>query len=417
MDQPYDVLMQPLELPCGVTVKNRFFKAPMSEAMGAKDLGPTPELSKLYHRWALGGTGVLVTGNVMVDPRHMGEPGNVVVEDERHLSDLKQWATAGTANGAHLWMQLNHPGLQSPRSVNSSPVAPSAVKPPEGLEGAFAAPRALTLDEIDEIKQRFVTSATIAKKAGFSGVEVHAAHGYLLSQFLSPATNRRTDAYGGSLDNRMRLLVEIVQSVREAVGTSFPIGVKLNSSDGDQSGFSEEDSLQVAARLSQLGVDVLDISGGTYSQPMMQTGSGVFFADYARRLAEVVHTPVALTGGFRTPEQMAEALTSGMSDLVGIGRPLVVNPELPNEIEAGHVRPVTLPRVTTGCSQLDRKLQGVMVNTWYELQLRRIAQGRDVAMHGDGDHLRGNGWAAMLFALRMHGPAALKQRRLGKRTS
>lgn len=415
MDGKYDVLMQPLELPCGVTVKNRFFKAPMNEAMGTREFGPSPELARLYRRWALGGTGILVTGNVMVDHRHLGEPGNVVVEDERHLAALEEWAAAGTANGAQLWMQLNHPGLQSPRSVNPAPVAPSAVNPPTGLEGAFTAPRALTLDEVHDVRQRFVTAATVAQRAGFTGVEVHAAHGYLLSQFLSPATNHRTDEYGGSLDNRMRLLVEIVQAIREAVGPAFPIGVKLNSSDGDPRGLTEDDSLLVAARLSREGVDVLDVSGGTYTRPTMQDGVGVFFADYARRLSEVVPTPVALTGGFRTPEQMAEAVDTGMSELVGLGRPLVVNPEWPNEILDGRVHPVRLPRITTGSKRADRKLQGVMVNTWYEMQLRRLARGQGVRLRGRGDRAHGDGWAAMGFALRLHGPAALQRRRLGQR--
>ena len=257
MSTTRSVLAEPLTLPCGVTVKNRFFKAPMHEALGTPDLAPSQNIVDLYGRWAAGGAGILVTGNVAVDFRHLGEPGNIVVEDETHLEMLRHWAQAGTAHGTQLWMQINHPGRQSPRSVNRRPVAPSEVPDDGGYGQFFEPPRELSREEIGDIVRRFVTTARVAKKAGFTGVQIHAAHGYLVSQFLSPVDNHRTDEYGGSLEGRMRFLVEVYQGMRETLGPDFPISVKLNSSDGEPGGMTQEDSLRVAARLSELlGVDV-----------------------------------------------------------------------------------------------------------------------------------------------------------------
>ena len=288
---------------------------------------------------------------------------------------LRRWAQAGTAHGTQLWVQINHPGRQSPRSVNRHPVAPSEIPDAGGYSQFFEPPRELSREEIGDIVRRFVTTARVAKKAGFTGVEIHAAHGYLISQFLSPADNHRTDEYGGSLEGRMRFLIEIYQGMRETLGRDFPIAVKLNSSDGDSGGMSQEDSLRVAARLSELGVDVLEVSGGTYRKPVFEeTDSsaedrrrGVYFADYARRLKELVSMPLALTGGFRSAADMEEAV-----------------------------------------SELDEALGGVLVIGWYEMQMHRLAQGGYASAQG-------NGLAALAFTLRRHGLGALMPRRVARR--
>lgn len=411
------VLAEPLTLPCGVTVKNRFFKAPMHEALGTPGLGPSQDIVDLYGRWAAGGSGVLVTGNVAVDSRHLGEPGNIVVEDESHLEMLRRWAQAGTAGGTQLWMQINHPGRQSPRSVNLHPVAPSKISSAGGYGRFFAPPRELSREEIDDVVRRFVTTARVAKKAGFTGVEIHAAHGYLISQFLSPVDNHRTDEYGGSLEGRMRFLIEIYQGMRETLGPDFPIAVKLNSSDGDPGGMSQEDSLRVAVRLSELGVDVLEISGGTYRKPVFEeTDSsvedhrrGVYFADYARRLKELVSMPVALTGGFRSASDMEEAVAEGVTDFVGIGRPLALVPDLPQRILNGvGRRRIELPRISTRVKALDEALGGVLLIGWYEMQMHRLARGVYASAHG-------NGLAALAFTVRRHGFGALMPRRARRR--
>ncbi|QOL35238.1 NADH:flavin oxidoreductase/NADH oxidase family protein [Bifidobacterium lemurum] len=414
-------LASPLVLRCGATARNRFLKAPMNEALAGPEARPTAEHVTLYRRWADSGCGILVTGNVMVDRNQLGEPGNVAVEDERDLPTLRAWAKAGAANGAQLWMQINHPGKQSPATINPHPVAPSATGTSGEYSRFFASPRELSVDEIHAIVRRFATTAAIARKAGFTGVEIHAAHGYLINQFLSPLDNRRADEYGGSLDNRMRFLTEVVEAAREAVGEDFPVAVKINSSDGIDGGFSEEESLKVIARLDAMGVDLIDISGGTMAgKPVIQTNGGaaedqtrgVYFAGFATKLRALFddgkeHMAVALTGGFRSAPDMRRALESGMADVVGLGRPLVVAPNFPKQVMAGGFeRPLRLPRVSTGVRALDRAFNGVLVISWYESQMHRLAVGK--APKTDGRHL---GIMALAFALRKHGPGALAPRR------
>lgn len=400
----------PLHLPSGAVLKNRFFKSAMHEAMGTKTNAPKASIAKLYRTWAQGGADVLVTGNVMVDRRHPGEPGNIIIEDERDLPLLKEWATAGTANNTHLWMQINHPGKQSPKSVNANPVGPSAVGMGGDVAALFAVPRALTTEEIREVQQRFITTALIAQKAGFTGVQIHAAHGYLMSQFLSPEHNQRTDEYGGSLENRQRFLVEVYQLMRQKLGAGFPISVKLNSSDGTEQGFSLEDSLATARRLSELGVDVIEISGGTYSTPTMHSaeapaGSRVTFGDYAAQLREVVDTPVCVTGGFRDVAGIEQALTDGVTDLVGVARPFALYPDMPQQILDGSTRTFALRRLTTGSKSMDRKLGGLLGIVGYELQMHAIAAGKQPAI------TRWTGLQALGHALWHHGRAALVTRR------
>ena len=396
----------PLELPCGTTVKNRLVKAAMSEGLATPSGGPSDQHIDLYRRWAEGGAGVLVTGAVMVDPEHLGEPNTVVVADDRHLDALREWAEAGTANDTQLWMQLNHPGKQSPRSVNKYPVAPSVV-PMEGpAERFFATPRELTVDDIKLIVWRFGYAARIAQSTGFTGVQIHAAHGYLINQFLSPNDNKRTDEYGGDLESRMRLLVEIYEAIRDEVGAEFPISVKLNSSDGVSGGFDEDESLVVAEKLSELGVDVIEVSGGTYTAPLMQgekvdasgdTGE-IYFGDYAKQLRDKVSAPVLLTGGFRCAADIERGL-DGLADLIGMARPLVMVPEYPNElIKQGSRKLVRLPRLSTGSKKLDEPLEHLLGTNWYEMQMDRITDGRAIG---------GDGLATLWFTLKNHGLTGL----------
>ena len=191
---------------------------------------------------------MLLSGNIQVDRDHLERPGNVVIErspDAAMLAALASWARAATRHGNHFWAQLSHAGRQTMKNVNPHPKAPSAVK--VGLPGGqFGEPVALTTEEIRELVRRFGVAAAACKTAGFTGVQVHAAHGYLMSSFLSPRTNLREDAYGGSLENRARALLEAVGACREAVGPDFPVAVKLNSADFQKGGFAFEDSLQVA---------------------------------------------------------------------------------------------------------------------------------------------------------------------------
>jgi 2,4-dienoyl-CoA reductase-like NADH-dependent reductase (Old Yellow Enzyme family) len=339
-------LARPLALPGGGALPNRIVKAAMSEVLAQRDTGaPTEALVQLYSRWASSGAGLLLTGNVMVSRDSRGEPGNVVIEDERDLALLKRWAAAAQEHGAQLWMQINHAGRQVPRSVTAHTVAPSAVAM-KGVGGLFSRPRALEEGEIEAIVDRFAETARIAKLAGFAGVQIHAAHGYLISQFLSPLANLREDAWGGDAERRMRFLLEIVRATRAAVGPSFPIAVKLNSADFQRGGFGEDESMAVVEALAKEGIDLLEISGGNYESPAMMgspklaprkstVAREAYFLEYARKARGLVAVPLLLTGGLRTARAMESVVADGEVDAVGLARPLAFEPDLPARLLAG----------------------------------------------------------------------------------
>ena len=358
----------------------------MSEVLAEPETGaPTDALIRLYERWSRSGAGLLITGNVMVDPDGLGEAGNVVVTDDRHLPLLRRWATAAQAHGAKVWVQLNHAGRQSPKKLTREPVAPSAV-PLRGMRSLFAKPRALTDLQIERIIGRFAVAASVVKRAGFSGVQLHAAHGYLVSQFLSPRTNQRTDRWGGDLANRARFLLEIVRAMREAVGPAFPIGVKLNSADFQRGGFSVDEAMQVAVWLEQEGVDLLEVSGGNYESPAM-AGSGelpaeqressrdreAYFLDYARLIRERTKLPILLTGGMRSRAVMDRALASGAVDVIGLARPMTHTPDLPALLLAGSLAAAPTVKIRSRVRIIDDALQ-VM---WFQAQIHEMARGRE----------------------------------------
>ena len=260
---------------------------------------------------------MLITGNVMVDRGGRGEPGNVLVEDERHLPGLRRWADAAQAHGARLWMQINHAGRQSPRRLTERPVAPSAV-PLKGFFGMFAKPRALEEREIEQIIARFATAAVVARDAGFAGVQVHGAHGYLVSQFLSPLTNLRDDAWGGDAPRRRRFALEVVRAIRRATAPDFTIAFKLNSADFQRGGFDVGESAEVARALEAEGVDLIEVSGGTYEKPAMSGSEQrastrareAYFLEYARQIRAATTVPLMLTGGLRSTAAMSDAIAS-----------------------------------------------------------------------------------------------------------
>lgn len=374
------MLFQPFTFPNGTTAKNRFFKSAMEEQL-ATDNQPTQALVNLYRTWALGGAGVLVTGNVMVSPNGKGSVGDVVVSDNRSLAMLKAWADAGKTTGTLIIMQINHAGKQSPKAVNREPVAPSAV-PLIGMDGFINPPRALQAVEIEQIIGEFITTAKIAEQAGFSGVQIHAAHGYLISQFLSPHHNQRNDEWGGSLANRMNFLLKIYQGIRATVRPDFLVGVKLNSADFQKGGFDENDSLAVVAKLSELGIDFIEISGGNYESPAMLAEKSstrqreAFFLDYAEKARKISQVPLIITGGFRSEQAMNDALKSGNLDLIGIARPLALMPDLPNQIQNSTYKTLTTNRIKTGFAPLDKKVGAVLEMDWYMSQMRLIGENK-----------------------------------------
>ncbi len=395
-----------LRLPCGAVLPNRICKAAMTEGLADPRNHATARHETLYRRWSEGGAGLLLTGNVQVDRRYLERPGNVAIE--RELADegragLKAFAQAATANGNHVWMQLSHAGRQTPRRVTKVPVAPSAVRL-KLPKSEFGDPRALEVHEIKDVIGRFAFAAGEAKRTGFTGVQIHSAHGYLLSEFLSPRVNQRTDEWGGSLENRARLLLEVIAAVRGDVGPDFPIAVKLNSSDFQKGGFTNEECLQVVDWLNATSLDLLEISGGSYEQPKLMDTAGVepvydepvrestrareaYFMDYAVRIRQVARMPLMVTGGFRTVQGMNEALGAGELDMVGIGRPLCVEPDLPRRMLSGETAqaPLWEKRLRVGPGifgpnspiLLMKLLNGFGVQGWFCLQLLRMADGLD----------------------------------------
>lgn len=377
-----EALQQPFTLPNGSVLRNRLAKAALSESLARRDHSPGDRIKNLYRRWSDNGASLVITGNVMVDRRAIGEPGNVVVEDEAAFADLVEWAAIIKADGAAAWAQINHPGRQAPRTLTPQPVAPSAVAL-DGSAGMFAPPRALTGAEIEDIIRRYAATAGILVRAGFDGVQIHGAHGYLVSQFLSPLANQRTDEWGGSPEKRRRFVIEIARAIRAEIGPDAAMGIKLNSADFQRGGFSEDESIAVVHALAAEGIDLLEISGGTYSSaamlgvdPSLKESTRqreAYFLDYALRVrAELPELPLMLTGGFRTADAMNDAVASGAIDVVGLGRPLTIEPDVPGQFLDGsrtesHVRPRR-----SGIRLIDSLTE----LTAYTVQMWRMADGK-----------------------------------------
>jgi len=372
-------IAQPLTLPSGLVLSNRVAKAAMSENLADADGAPSDALITLYERLGRGGAGLLITGNAIVDPGGRTERHNVLMTRD-HGERLAAWATAARAHGSAVFMQLSHAGRQTTRAVTWRPVSPSAVKlDREG--GLFSTPQPLTVAQIEVLVARFGRAAAMAEAAGFDGVQMHAAHGYLFSQFLSPLTNQRTDRYGGELDGRMRFLLESIREVRRSTGPGFSVSVKLNSADFQRGGFTLEESMRVAEALEAEGVDLLEISGGSYEKPAMMGSEQpkrestkrreAFFLEYAVRMREVVDLPLMVTGGFRTRAGMNAALDSGATDVIGMARPLSVDPELPGRLVRAELEVAPEYGASVGVRILDDLLQ----ISWYQEQLTRLGRG------------------------------------------
>ncbi|KAF9923894.1 hypothetical protein FBU30_006077 [Linnemannia zychae] len=446
------LLAQPLTLPfSGKVIKNRFCKAALSECLGGLygefDKEHLERYKTLYESWAAGGSGLILTGNVMVDRTMRVAEYNVAVEDSRDLERLKIWAQTVQKHGAAMYAQICHPGRQTFAHVTPNPVAPSAL-PVSNFHPllSFNPPRELTTEEIQALVVRFVKTTEILYKAGFDGVEIHAAHGYLISQFLNPRTNVRThDQYGGSLENRARFLIEIIQGIKQVVPKEFSIGVKLNSVDfgrrrqsegtaEEESNESEsvnedlEEAVKISLMLEELEVDFIEVSGGSYEgfAAGMLDGKGIpdgfsditkineaektapsvkastlkreaHFAIFAERISRTLKTTkIILTGGFVTAAAMTESLKSPSSfsdsvssknppsntlaattliDMVGIGRPICHEPDLPNLIMSGAV---------TGAIVMPKKLGGFFTDLAVcEANIRRMANGQRPLVSSD----------------------------------
>jgi len=380
-----DVLFSPLTLPNGAVLPNRLCKAAMEENLSIEGQLPGEELFTLYRRWAEGGVGLQISGNVMIVPDAMTGPAGVVLQDDSHLGLFEIWAQAGKAAGAHFWMQINHPGRQVYAAMGEQAVGPSdiAVNIP-GFDKLLAKPRALTSSEIESLILRFTRTAQLAEQAGFTGVQIHAAHGYLISQFLSPLVNNRTDRWGGSLENRARFLLETLRAVKAAVSPDFCLSVKLNSADFQKGGFELDDAKWVAMALEKIGLDLLEMSGGNYESPAM-TGTTAhtstakreaYFIEFARQVSSVVSIPIMVTGGILSPEVARNALAEDDQGfgvkVLGLGRGLAFNPDLPNLWKVGQSSSVELPKINWS----SKTLASLALMSVSKAQLKRLASGK-----------------------------------------
>jgi 2,4-dienoyl-CoA reductase-like NADH-dependent reductase (Old Yellow Enzyme family) len=279
-------------------------------------------------------------------------------------------------------VQLSHPGKQCPKGLNKETVAPSAIGFGADLAPLFGVPRALTESEILNIIRRFGESARIAKKAGFDGVQLHGAHGYLISQFLSPLHNQRTDQWGGSLENRVRFVMACYHEVRKQTGDDFIVGIKLNSADFQKGGFNEEDAVEVFKILDKAGIDFIEVSGGTYEAGamvgMVKKDSTLkreaYFIEFAEKIRSQVKTVLMVSGGFRTRAVMDDALQSGACDLVGVARPLIVDPNTPNQLLSGKNAQHALTPILSSFNHIDRLAGTEML--WYGAQLKVLGKGK-----------------------------------------
>ncbi len=389
------MIEQTLTLPCGHTVANRLCKSAMTEGLADANDQATAAHQRLYSTWARGGAAIQISGNIMIDRRYLERSGNVVVEDDSGLPQLRAWAKTVHEGGSQLWAQISHPGRQCPRLVNLTPLAPSEVQLAMG--GNFGRPRAATEADIQDIIGRFAHTAALVKEAGFDGVQVHSAHGYLLSQFLSPRTNLRQDRWGGSLNSRASLLLAVIAAVRARVGPAYPISVKLNSSDFVKGGFTLDESIQVVQWLNDAGVDLLEVSGGTYEQLEFfkpQAAAEIrdstrereaMFLDYAKSIKAVARMPIMVTGGFRTLAGMEAALAGGHTDMIGLARPFCLDPDFPARMLAGQMTRLPVPedRLVLGqgfwgpnsASNLMRALNNQAQAGWYYHQIERLGAG------------------------------------------
>lgn len=373
-------VFSPFTLPCGATLPNRLAKAAMEENMADEGQIPGSTLLHLYQRWAEGGTGLLITGNVMVDGRAMTGPGGIVLDKYSNIAPFTAWAQAAKQNNTHVWMQLNHPGRQVYANMGGDVLSPSDVAIDLGKHsGLFSQPRAMTLQDIEQLIQRFVDTAVRAEQAGFDGVQIHAAHGYLISQFLSPLTNKRDDQYGGSIENRMRLLIAVIKAVRAEVSPSFAVGVKINSADFQRGGFDADDAKVVILAMNELAVDLVELSGGSYESPAMQgsTADGrtlqreAYFLDFAKEIAQVATMPVMTTGGLRRLAVAENVLAQGI-DIVGMGTALAMNPSLPNDWKKDETISAHNPVV----QWRDKTLSAVATMAVIKRQLQRMGKGK-----------------------------------------
>lgn len=371
--QSSNILGKPLELPCGVVLKNRLAKSAMSDSLGDGEGNPTKPQMRLYKRWAEGGTALSLIGEVQVDPRYPEKPGNLVLNGQADPNAMRELAIAGSKNGTHLWPQLGHAGALSHGPI-SNPKGPSALD----LNGLQC--QEMSIEDIRELPFIYAKAAKLAQELGFGGVQIHAGHGFLLSQFISPLFNLRADNYGGSVAGRFRIVSEIIEQVRDAVGPTFPIAIKINSTDQLIGGLTGEDSMEIIRILDQTSVDLIDVGGGTYfpgaqSSSEGKSSSGPYFIDFTKRAKQQTKIPIMATGGFTAKDQAVDAIESGTADMVNLARAMVINPQTANMWLGETVYQPQFPKFSS--------TPPGGVTAWYTMAMSMLGEDQDAQLEWD----------------------------------
>lgn len=407
-----------------LTLKNRIMKAPQSSGMSNMDGTVSERLVRYYRQQAAGGAGMIIVEYAYVDDIgaksahcHLG------ISNNEHIPGLAWLAENIREQGAVPAIQIEHCGRQ--KFLGTQPIcAPSAIPWPKLWDqyGVQAVPHVLTIEEIQDIVHAFGDAALRAKQAGFELVEIHGAHGYLLTNFFSPTTNHRTDLYGGSLENRMRIYVEIVRDVRKKVGPDFPVTIRLSGTDYEPDGFPIEDTIELAKVLEKEGIDAFHISGGDHHTMIHQVSPMAIDVCHnvwaAEAIKKVVHVPVIASGSITLPEYAEEIIASGKGDFVGLGRPLWADPEWP--LKAMEDRPEDIRpciRCNEGCLErtfFNFKAVTCAVNPTIsregELDLKPAAKPRKIAVVGGGP---AGMEAARVCKLRGHEVTLFEEKELG----
>lgn len=380
LDNVKDILYTSFTLPNGIVIKNRIVKTAMAENMASKKQLPNKEIALLDRTFARGGASLIITGNVMIDYKSLSTSGDVVLDENSDLKVFEEWSSGVKKEGSQIWMQINHPGRQTMAEMKQPGWAPSEVELKLGnLTKLFAKPKMMSEEKIYETIQKFAKTAYLAEKSGFNGVEIHAAHGYLISQFLSPLTNKRIDKWGGNLENRTRILLEIINAIRLVVKKEFCVAVKINSADFLRGGFDKDDAIEVVKMLNNYPVDLVEISGGTYEAPEMQSYlrdektlvREAYFLEFAEEIARVAKMPIMTTGGIRRKEIAQKVLNQGVS-FVGMATSLAMNPNLPKLWENGENIDGIIPYV----SIKNKALSSLAFMLVIQRQLKIIGSGQ-----------------------------------------
>jgi 2,4-dienoyl-CoA reductase-like NADH-dependent reductase (Old Yellow Enzyme family) len=336
-DQTMTLLFTPHNIGA-LQTPNRIVRSATAERMADPEGRPLPPLKKVYEDLARGGVGLIITGHMYVHPAGKAHPEMTGIYKDDLIPDLVELAEVVHKGGGRIAIQINHAGMSAKAEVVPEAIAPSAI------DASFLArpAREMTLEEIDTAIQAYADAARRCQQAGFDGVQIHAAHGYLISQFLSPFVNRRTDDWGGSAEKRMRFLREVAIAVRQQVGEDYPVFIKLGMMDGMEGGLSVEEGVQVVAALEEMGIDGVELSGGIGGEVNLSVRKGIrneteeaYFLSEARQARSATQLAILLVGGLRSRSVMEGVLQEGVADYISLCRPLISEPDLPNQFQKG----------------------------------------------------------------------------------